>query len=142
MRFGILGPRQIHLHHQSCSIQCSLHLIEADYHAAKVIEPSQISKMAPSAQSHSRSHSLLLVQKLLNLRDSASPLTLVLDTIEQSAAPLLREFMGRARVGPTFLLSNRASDLIQPYSARCVTAGTDMTTRYLELKSSSSRLRP
>lgn len=57
--------------------------------------------MAPSAQSHSRSHSLLLVQKLLNLRDSASPLTLVLDTIEQSASPLLREFMSRAKVSHT-----------------------------------------
>lgn len=56
--------------------------------------------MAPSAQSHSRNHSLLLLQKLLNLRDSASPLTLLLDTIEQSAAPLLREFMGRAKVCP------------------------------------------
>jgi elongator complex protein 5 len=41
---------------------------------------------------------LLLVQKLLNLRDSASPLTLVLDTVEQTASPLLREFMSRAKV--------------------------------------------
>lgn len=56
--------------------------------------------MAPSAQSLSRSHSLLLLQKLLNLRDNASPFTLALDTVEQSAAPLVREFMGRARVGP------------------------------------------
>lgn len=57
--------------------------------------------MAPSAQSHSRNHSLLLLQKLLNLRDSASPLTLLLDTVEQSAAPLVKEFMGRAKVRPT-----------------------------------------
>lgn len=57
-------------------------------------------KMAPSAQAHSRNHSLLLLQKLLNLRDSASPLTLVLDTVEQSAGPLVREFMTRAKVGP------------------------------------------
>ena len=54
--------------------------------------------MAPSAQSHGRSHSLLLVQKLFNLRDGASPLTLVLDHLEQNAAPLLREFTGRAKV--------------------------------------------
>ena len=64
--------------------------------------------MAPSAQSHNRSHSLLLLQKLLNLRDNASPLTLILDSLEQSAAPLLREFSGRATVSlglfffPTF----------------------------------------
>lgn len=54
--------------------------------------------MAPSAENHSRSHSLLLFQKLLNLRDSASPLNLVLDSLEQSAAPVLREFVSRAKV--------------------------------------------
>ncbi|GJC93561.1 histone acetylation protein 2 [Colletotrichum higginsianum] len=54
--------------------------------------------MAPSAENHSRSHSLLLFQKLLNLRDSASPLTLVLDSLEQSAAPVLREFVSRAKI--------------------------------------------
>jgi elongator complex protein 5 len=54
--------------------------------------------MAPSAQAHKRAHSLLLFEKLLNLRDSASPLTLVLDTLEQSAQPLMQEFARRARV--------------------------------------------
>lgn len=54
--------------------------------------------MAPVSQ-HSRSHALLLFQKLLNLRDGASPLTLVLDTLEQSAKPVLREFAARAKVG-------------------------------------------
>ncbi|KAK0626640.1 histone acetylation protein 2 [Immersiella caudata] len=53
--------------------------------------------MAPSAQAHHRSHSLLLLQKLLNLRDSASPLTLVCDTIEQGAGPLVREVISRAK---------------------------------------------
>lgn len=55
--------------------------------------------MAPSAQAHKRSHSLLLLQKLLNLRDNASPLTLVLDTLEQGSAPVLQEFTTRAKVG-------------------------------------------
>ncbi|PSS00848.1 Elongator complex protein 5 [Coniella lustricola] len=54
--------------------------------------------MAPSAQAHRRSHSLLLLQKLLNLRDSASPLTLVLDTLEQTASPIVQEFMLRAKI--------------------------------------------
>ena len=54
--------------------------------------------MAPSAQAHQRSHSLLLLQKLLNLRDSASPLTLILDSLEQTAGPLVREFISRAKV--------------------------------------------
>ena len=53
--------------------------------------------MAPTTQ-HSRSHALLLFQKLLNLRDGASPLTLILDTLEQSAKPVIREFVARARV--------------------------------------------
>ncbi|KAI1350268.1 Elongator complex protein 5 [Xylaria sp. FL0043] len=51
-----------------------------------------------TTQSHARSHALLLLQKLLNLRDSASPLTLVLDTLEQSGKPVLREFMNRAQI--------------------------------------------
>lgn len=54
--------------------------------------------MAPSAQAHRRSHSLLLFQKLLNLRDSASPLTLVLDMLEQSGRPVIDEFITRAKV--------------------------------------------
>ncbi|KAI0869180.1 Elongator complex protein 5 [Hypoxylon argillaceum] len=51
-----------------------------------------------TTQSHARSHAHLLLQKLLNLRDSASPLTLVLDTLEQSGKPVLREFMSRAKI--------------------------------------------
>ncbi|KAK3997478.1 Elongator complex protein 5 [Cladorrhinum sp. PSN332] len=54
--------------------------------------------MAPSAQAHHRSHSLLLLQKLLNLRDTASPLTLILDTLEQRATPLVQEFITRAKI--------------------------------------------
>jgi len=61
--------------------------------------------MAPSAQAHHRSHSLLLLQKLLNLRDTASPLTFILDTLEQSAAPLVQEFITRAKVSPLPALS-------------------------------------
>lgn len=54
--------------------------------------------MAPSAQAHQRSHSMLLLQKLLNLRDSASPLTLIIDSLEQTARPVLNEFITRAKV--------------------------------------------
>ncbi|ODA82437.1 hypothetical protein RJ55_00944 [Drechmeria coniospora] len=42
---------------------------------------------APQSSVHARSHSLLLLQKLLNLRDGSSPLTLVLDSLEQPAQP-------------------------------------------------------
>ncbi len=47
--------------------------------------------MASVSSVHTRSHSLLLLQKLLNLRDAASPLTLVLDSLEQPAGPLVAE---------------------------------------------------
>ncbi|RYP12652.1 hypothetical protein DL767_011187 [Monosporascus sp. MG133] len=53
--------------------------------------------MPTSAQAHARSHAHLLLQKLLNLRDSASPLTLVLDSLEQSSGPVIREFILRAK---------------------------------------------
>lgn len=57
--------------------------------------------MATVSSVHTRSHSLLLLQKLVNLRDAASPLTLVLDSLEQPAGPLVAEFITRAKVrGP------------------------------------------
>ncbi|KAI9880386.1 MAG: hypothetical protein M1830_003703 [Pleopsidium flavum] len=53
--------------------------------------------MPPQNLQHRRTHHLLLISKLLNLRDNASPFTLVLDTLEQSGRPLVREFIGRAK---------------------------------------------
>ncbi|KAI1458404.1 histone acetylation protein 2 [Annulohypoxylon moriforme] len=70
--------------------------------------------MPSSAQSHARSHALLLLQKLLNLRDSASPLTLVLDTLEQSAKPLIREFLSRAKATKSKTLYLSLSTLKKP----------------------------
>ncbi|KAI1819519.1 Elongator complex protein 5 [Xylaria intraflava] len=57
-----------------------------------------------AAQSHARSHALLLLQKLLSLRDSASPLTLVLDTLEQSGRPILREFISKAQISKSKII--------------------------------------
>lgn len=54
--------------------------------------------MAPSAQEHARQRQQLLFQKLLNQREGASPLTLVLDSLEQPAAPIINEFAIRAKV--------------------------------------------
>ncbi|CAI6096316.1 unnamed protein product [Clonostachys chloroleuca] len=54
--------------------------------------------MAPANNAHTRSHSLLLLQKLLNLRDGASPLTLILDSLEGTAQPLIFEFFSRAKI--------------------------------------------
>ena len=55
--------------------------------------------MAPSVQAHQRSHSLFLLQKLLNLRDSASPLTLILDTLEQGVGVYVRKEDKTMKVG-------------------------------------------
>ncbi|KAK8058367.1 Elongator complex protein 5 [Apiospora phragmitis] len=69
--------------------------------------------MAPTTQ-HSRSHALLLFQKLLNLRDSASPLTLILDTLEQSANPIIREFVARARISKSKIIFVSFATLKKP----------------------------
>ena len=54
--------------------------------------------MSDRALQHRRVHNLLLIQKLLSLRDSSSPFTLVLDSVEQSAKPLVRRFIQNAKV--------------------------------------------
>lgn len=70
--------------------------------------------MPPSAASHHRSHSLLLLQKLLNLRDKASPLTLILDNLEQPAHPVLNEFMTRAKISKAKIIFIALSTLKKP----------------------------
>jgi len=54
--------------------------------------------MAPSQLQHRRTHNLLLINKLLGQRDAGSPCTLVLDSLEQSARPLIKEYLRRAKV--------------------------------------------
>ncbi|KAI0108624.1 Elongator complex protein 5 [Nemania sp. FL0031] len=75
-----------------------------------------------TTQSHARSHALLLLQKLLNLRDSASPLTLVLDTLEQTGKPILREFMTRAQISKAKIIYISFATLKKP-------AGVDIFVR-------------
>ncbi|CAK7270850.1 hypothetical protein SEPCBS57363_004313 [Sporothrix epigloea] len=53
--------------------------------------------MAAHVQSRS-SYSVLVLQRLLNLREGVSPLTLVLDTVRESGVPLVEEMMLRAKV--------------------------------------------
>lgn len=57
--------------------------------------------MAPSTLEHRRTHNLLLISKLLDQRDAASPFTLVLDSLEQSAKPLVADYIRRANVATT-----------------------------------------
>ncbi|EPS28599.1 hypothetical protein PDE_03545 [Penicillium oxalicum 114-2] len=54
--------------------------------------------MAPTNLSHRRTHNLLLISKLLSLRDTTSPLTLLQDSLEQPATPLIKEYIRRAKL--------------------------------------------
>ena len=56
--------------------------------------------MSERALRYRRTHNLLLIQRLLSLRDGSSPFTLVLDTIEQSGKPLIKEYIRYANVIP------------------------------------------
>ncbi|KAJ5053263.1 hypothetical protein NUH16_010333 [Penicillium rubens] len=70
--------------------------------------------MAPINLSHRRTHNLLLISKLLSLRDTASPLTLVLDSLEQPATPLLKEYIRRAKLSNVHVTLIAFETLKQP----------------------------
>ncbi|OQD61472.1 hypothetical protein PENPOL_c016G06450 [Penicillium polonicum] len=70
--------------------------------------------MAPINLSHRRTHNLLLISKLLSLRDTASPLTLVLDSLEQPATPLLKEYIRRAKLSKVHVTLIAFETLKQP----------------------------
>ncbi|KAL3458689.1 Elongator complex protein 5 [Aspergillus heterothallicus] len=70
--------------------------------------------MAPSNMSHRQTHNLLLISKLLSLRDTASPLTLLLDSLEQPATPLIKEYIRRARLSKVHV-TLIAFEALKPY---------------------------
>ncbi|KAK5272414.1 hypothetical protein LTR99_001806 [Exophiala xenobiotica] len=70
--------------------------------------------MAQTNLSHRRTHNLLLISKLLNQRDHASPFTLVLDTLEQTAKPLIREYLRRSRLSKTSTIFLAFETIIKP----------------------------
>ena len=55
-------------------------------------------KMSDRALQHRRIHNLFLIQKLFSGKSDASPFTLVLDSVEQSAKPLIDHYINNARV--------------------------------------------
>ncbi|KAF1810995.1 putative killer toxin sensitivity protein [Eremomyces bilateralis CBS 781.70] len=55
--------------------------------------------MPISQLSHRRTHNLLLISRLFSCRDNVSPFTLLLDSLEQSAAPVAEEMIARAKSG-------------------------------------------
>ncbi|UNI18640.1 hypothetical protein JDV02_004895 [Purpureocillium takamizusanense] len=93
--------------------------------------------MASVSSVHTRSHSLLLLQKLLNLRDTAaSPLTLVLDSLEQPAGPLVAEFIARAKISKTKVVFLSFATLRKPRGADVLVkaAGRDLAAVRRELQ--------
>lgn len=46
-----------------------------------------------------REHNLLLLSKLFDIRQRASPFTVIFDSLEQTGRPLVRAFIQRANVG-------------------------------------------
>ncbi|MCJ1433731.1 hypothetical protein MMC27_003095 [Xylographa pallens] len=70
--------------------------------------------MPPPASHHHRTHSLLLIQRLLSLPPAASPFTLILDSLEQSGKPLIQEYIWRANVSKTRVIYLAHSTLNLP----------------------------
>ncbi|KAK1835862.1 Elongator complex protein 5 [Podospora conica] len=98
--------------------------------------------MAPSAQAHQRSHSMLLLQKLLNLRDSASPLTLIIDSLEQSAKPVLHEFITRAKLARSKVIFISLATVKKPPSADIFIKAHGKPLRDLSAEITSHLLQP
>jgi elongator complex protein 5 len=69
--------------------------------------------MAPTTIQHRRTHNLLLISKLLSQRENVSPFTLIVDNLEQSGKPVLREYIRRATVSlyQTSLSFNLGTDI-------------------------------
>ncbi|CAD0112980.1 unnamed protein product, partial [Aureobasidium uvarum] len=59
--------------------------------------------MAPTTLQHRRTHNLLLISKLLSQRENVSPFTLIVDNLEQSGKPVLREYIRRATTEVIFV---------------------------------------
>ncbi len=68
------------------------------FHSGSFFSLQLSAGMSVQQLQHRRTHNLLLISKLLNGRDNASPFTLVVDSLEQSGRPLVREIIKRARV--------------------------------------------
>lgn len=61
---------------------------------------SHTAEMTDRVLQHRRVHNLLLIQNLLAVKGNASPFTLILDSVEQSAKPLIAHYINNAKVVP------------------------------------------
>ncbi|RAL08323.1 Elongator subunit IKI1 [Aspergillus homomorphus CBS 101889] len=83
--------------------------------------------MAPMNTSHRQTHNLLLISKLLSLRDTASPLALVLDSLEQPANPLIKEYIRRAKLSKVHITFVAFETLKPPEGVDAFVAGRRKT---------------
>ncbi|KZF21383.1 hypothetical protein L228DRAFT_262405 [Xylona heveae TC161] len=91
---------------------------------------------------HRRAHNLLLISKLLNCRETASPFTLIFDSLEQSAKPLLREFIRRANLAKTSVVYVSFETLRRPAGVESVinARGKALDVLHKEIVSCASKL--
>ncbi|TKA79440.1 hypothetical protein B0A49_01035 [Cryomyces minteri] len=94
--------------------------------------------MAPSNLQHRRTHNLLLISKLLNQREAASPFTLVIDSLEQSAKPLLREYVKRANAAKTRVVYVSIETLHKPNGIEIFIPVTDQPPHVLQKEIASA----
>lgn len=80
---------------------------------------------------HRRAHNLLLISKLLSGRD-ASPFTLVIDSLEQSSKPVIREFTKRANLAKTRVIYVSFETLKKPKNADVFISASNQTLQTLQ----------
>ncbi|CAK7233381.1 hypothetical protein SCUCBS95973_008575 [Sporothrix curviconia] len=82
-----------------------------------------------TTRAHSRSsYSVLVLQRLLSLREGVSPLTLVLDTVRESGVPLVEEMMLRAKAGSARAGSSKSAEIAEK-KTKIVYAASHLTPR-------------
>ena len=95
--------------------------------------------MTDRALQHRRLHKLLRIQKLLALREGSSPFTLLLDSVEQSAKPLVRQYIRNAKVIPS--LSKSSRDQLKPmtgFRSRNPSPSSSVLKRFARHQTSTS----
>ncbi|KAK0892000.1 hypothetical protein LTS16_023348 [Friedmanniomyces endolithicus] len=83
--------------------------------------------MPPTTLQHRRTHNPLLINKLLSQRDASSPFTLVLDSLEQSARPLISEYMRRAKLANVHVVFVSFETLRKPRDADVFISAWNLT---------------
>ncbi|QDS76782.1 hypothetical protein FKW77_002150 [Venturia effusa] len=83
---------------------------------------------------HRRTHNLILISKVLGCRENASPFTLILDSLEQSAKPLVNEMIRRANVSKLNVIYVSFSTLRKPKNVDVFIAGCNLSIPELKKK--------